>query len=66
MKYIYWVCLSLLVVWETHALQDIFDFSPVWQHVANIISVGYFAYLLNIKIDFNKLTNKYLRQRKVS
>lgn len=54
MKYIYWVLISLFILWETNALQDIFEFSMVWQYVANIIFIGYFAYLLQVDIPLKK------------
>ncbi|WP_182201250.1 hypothetical protein [Paraliobacillus salinarum] len=58
MKYIYWVLISLLILWETNALQDIFEFSYVWQYTANIVFIGYFAYLLQIDLPIN-MKQKY-------
>ncbi|WP_112181822.1 MULTISPECIES: hypothetical protein [Paraliobacillus] len=54
MKYMYWVLISLLIFWETNALQDIYAFSVIWQYTTNILLVGYFAYLLNISIPYRK------------
>ena len=61
MKYVYWVLISLLIVWETNSLQDIFEFLFIWEYIANVVLVGYFAYLLNINIPLQKAT-KLLRQ----
>ncbi|MBM7540097.1 hypothetical protein [Amphibacillus cookii] len=64
MKYVYWFFLSILVLWETNALQDIFGFSAFWQYLANVIFVVYFAYLLNIDIKWNKLLMRYSQQKR--
>ncbi|GGM36191.1 hypothetical protein GCM10011351_22850 [Paraliobacillus quinghaiensis] len=54
MKYVYLLFISLLIVWETDSLQDIFEFPLIWQYTANIVLVVYFAYLLNINIPLQK------------
>ncbi|MGF7128125.1 hypothetical protein J2T56_002857 [Natronobacillus azotifigens] len=55
MKYVYWLLLSMFVLWEIHALQDIFGFSVRWQYLANVVFVIYFAYLFNINFPASKL-----------
>ncbi|CQR46491.1 hypothetical protein BN1058_00752 [Paraliobacillus sp. PM-2] len=59
MKYIYWVLISLLIIWEMNALQDIFGFHRFWQYTSNIFLIGYFAYLLQIKISLILFKQKY-------
>ncbi|GAA5417173.1 hypothetical protein Pryu01_02235 [Paraliobacillus ryukyuensis] len=55
MKYVYWVLISLLILWEANALQDIYEFSAIWQYAASIILIGYFAYLLRINISLKSI-----------
>jgi len=59
MKYIYWLVISGLIIWEMSQLKSIFDFSAVWQYGLSITLVGYFAYLL--ELDFKYIKNKIRR-----
>ncbi|WP_138417412.1 hypothetical protein [Aquibacillus sediminis] len=58
MKYIYLILICSLLFWETDQLQDIFNFSVFWQYLANILLVGYFAYLLEIPLSIKKLIHR--------
>ncbi|WP_440894853.1 hypothetical protein ACS127_09765 [Amphibacillus sp. Q70] len=45
-------------------LKGIFGFSVFWQYLANILFIGYFAYLLNIQFDFLKINGKVTHKKK--
>lgn len=58
MKYVYLLLLSALIFWETDSLQEIFEFSTVWQYLLNIVMFVYFAFLLNIPFPVRRIMDK--------
>lgn len=53
MKYFYWLIISALIFWEIDQLKAIFKFSTFWQYIIIIGLIAYFAYLLDLKLNFN-------------
>lgn len=53
MKYFYWLIISALIFWEIDQLKAIFKFSTLWQYIIIIGLIAYFAYLLDLKLNFN-------------
>ncbi|MRH41286.1 hypothetical protein GH741_01195 [Aquibacillus halophilus] len=57
MKYVYLAIFSIVIFWETDSFQQIYEFHNYWQYLANIVLVGYFAFLLEISIPVKKIFN---------
>jgi len=61
MKYFYWLIISALIFWEIDQLKAIFKFSTLWQYIIIIGLIAYFAYLLDLKLNFirvEKITSR--------
>lgn len=56
----------MFVLWEIHALQDIFGFSVRWQYLANVVFVIYFAYLFNINFPTSKIVRLFTASKKAA
>ncbi|WP_226036354.1 hypothetical protein [Aquibacillus saliphilus] len=55
MKYVYLALFSIVIFWETDSFQQIYEFHHYWQYTANIVLVGYFAFLLKVSVPFTNL-----------
>ena len=55
MKYVYLSLLSILILWSTHNLQVIYEFSAIWVIVLNIALVALFSFMLEVSLPVKKI-----------